>query len=382
MVGQGPSARRPLAAGEPLASPGGCAPRRAATLLRRTLLAALLGAAATGLGGCTTLGYYAQAVSGHLDIVSRRQPIDRLLAAEATDPALRERLRSALAARDFASRELGLPDNGSYRSYADIERRYVTWNVIATEEFSVAARQWCFPIAGCVPYRGYYSEAEAEAFAAGLAGQRLDVFVNPATAYSTLGWFDDPLLNTMLAWHDTRLAGVIFHELAHQQVWVKDDAAFNESFAVFVQDEGVRRWLQATATPEDLAAYAERIERRRAFAALLRATRAELATLYASDAGAEAMRTAKESAFARLRAGYADLKRRWGGYGGYDNWFDRPLNNARLALVATYNDHVAGFAGLFERAHRDFPAFYAAVAELGALQPAARAARLAELGGG
>lgn len=347
-------------------------PRAAARALPRVvLIVALLGA-----GGCASIGYYAQAITGHLDIMARREPIDELLAAPDTEPELRRRLGLVLRARRFASEALALPDNGSYLSYVDLGRRYVTWNVIAAEEFSVAARNWCFPVAGCVPYRGYHAEAPAQALAAELAQQGLDVFVNGATAYSTLGWFDDPVLSTMLRWRDTRLVGVIFHELAHQLLWVEDDTTFNESFATFVEREGTGRWLRAHGAPEDIEAYAQSVQRKLQFTALLREVREQLAEVYAGTRSASDKRAAKQAAFMDLRARYAALRRAWGGYDGYDYWFEQPLNNARLALVGTYNDQVDAFAALFAAADADFPRFYAAVREIAALAPEARSRRL------
>jgi len=317
-----------------------------------------------------------QAIGGHMDIMSRRVPVADVLAGQ-PEGELKTRLNLALEARDFASRHLGLPDNGSYRSYVDLPRKYVTWNVIATEEFSVQAREWCFPVAGCVPYRGYFAQASAVEFGERLAGQGLDVHVSGASAYSTLGWFDDPLLSTMLRWRETRLVGVIFHELAHQVIWVENDTTFNESFAVFVQREGVRRWLSDRGADERIVDYEQRVQRQREFVAMLLASRRELSELYAENADAAFTRAGKQRVFEHLRERYADLKHsRWEGFAGYDYWFSEPLNNARLALTATYHDYVDSFAMLFAQANRDFPAFYHSVRTLAALPREERNAAL------
>ncbi len=332
------------------------------------------------LAGCQALGYYGQAIGGHLSILAARQSVDELIAAPATDGELRRRLELARAARDFASRELGLPDNDSYRSYVDLGRPFVTWNVVAAGEFSVDAETWCFPVAGCVAYRGYYAEQAAERYADGLRARGLDVAVNGVAAYSTLGWFDDPLLSSMLRGDGLWMVGLIFHELAHQRLYVADDSGFNEAFATFVEREGVRRWLAARRESADEARYATRLARREDFAALLGATRAELAAIYAGDATAAARRRAKAAAFARLRAAYAALRDgRWGGYAGYDRWFDRELNNAHLLAVATYFRWVPAFAELYRQSGGELAAFYRAAVALGELPMARRHERLREL---
>jgi predicted aminopeptidase len=330
-------------------------------------------------GGCTAVSFYAQAIGGHIDIMTRRVPVDELLETE-SDGKLKERLQLAMQARDFASERLGLPDNESYRSYVDLQRQYVTWNVIATEEFSVQAREWCFPIAGCVPYRGYFSQAAAQEFGARLSRQALDVHVNGASAYSTLGWFDDPLLSTMLRWRETRLVGVIFHELSHQVIWVENDTTFNESFAVFVQREGVRWWLRERGAAAQIDDYEARLQRQHEFVAMLLETREKLAALFAGSTDAATMRAHKQQVFAQMREHYAALKtNRWQGYSGYDNWFSQPLNNARLALAATYNNYVGSFAQLFIEAGGDFPTFFQRVQALADLPHERRDTELQKL---
>lgn len=337
-------------------------------------------AAVTAAGGCSTVAYYGQAVGGHLEVMHRTRPIDQLLADGATDPALRTRLARVLEIREFASRELALPDNGSYRGYADLGRPYVVWNVVAAPELSIEPRPSCFLVVGCVSYRGYYSRPAAERFAAELAAQGYDVFVYGVSAYSTLGWFDDPVLNTFMGYPDAELARLVFHELAHQVVYVKGDTTFNESFAVTVEEEGLRRWLPGRANEAERAAYALGRERRAAFVALLLRYRERLGTLYDSLASDADKRDGKARLLAELEAEYRRLRDdAWGGWGGYDRWFENGVNNAQLASVATYEQLVPAFRALLARADGDLQRFYAAAAKLGRLDPPAREAALAAL---
>jgi predicted aminopeptidase len=324
------------------------------------------------LGGCTHLDYYRQAVQGHLDIMSRREPVVDILSDPGRDAELRERLRVAQAIRAFASEELALPDNASYRSYVDLGRDAVTWNVFATAEFSLEPRLWCFPLVGCVAYRGYFFKDPAQRFARSLREQGLDVYIGGATAYSTLGWFDDPLLNTMLGRGETALAGIVFHELAHQVLYVEDDTAFNEAFAVTVQEQGVRRWLRCRRGAAELAAYEQLLQRAQGFLDLVDSTRRGLAAFYASGLEEAAMREAKAGLIQAMRDRYARLKADWGGYGGYDAWFDGPINNAKLVSVAVYRDLVPDFERLLRRCGGELARFYARVAELGDLSPELR----------
>jgi predicted aminopeptidase len=246
---------------------------------------AIVGAAValSGCGAADTADYYWQSASGQLDIMARAKPIDVVI-GESPDPALKQRLLRVQEIRAFASRELGLPANASYTRYADLERPFVVWNVFAAPELSLKGRQWCFPIAGCVSYRGYFSEKEARAEAARLAAQGDDVWVAGVPAYSTLGYFDDPVLSTFVRWPELEVARMVFHELAHQVVYVKDDSQFNESFAVAVEDAGVRRWIAAQADPRLIAQYERTGRLRDAFRDLTRDARRDLAQVYASDA--------------------------------------------------------------------------------------------------
>jgi len=323
----------------------------------------------TGLTGC----YYAQSLKGHVEIMSARKSVERLIDDPATPDALRARMQSASAIRQFASDELALPDNSSYRSYVDIGRDYVTLAVFAAPEFSLAPRTWCFPVFGCVPYRGYFSKESAAQLANDLQGQGFDVYVSGITAYSTLGWSSDPLLSTMFRQGETSLAELVFHELAHQRVYVGGDSAFNEAFAVAVETTGVEKWLRAAGDHAGLRRYAAERRRRDAFLALVSQTRVELARIYGGAGNAEQKRAAKAAAIERLRQRYRRLRdRRWHGYRGYDAWIDAPINNAKLAATSVYSDQVPAFLRLFDMCSGDYPRFYAAVRGIGALDKAKR----------
>ncbi|MCX7893918.1 MAG: aminopeptidase [Burkholderiales bacterium] len=348
--------------------------------IRALALAAVVAALAAAVPGCASLSYYSQAIGGHLDVLRRAEPVDEALAKDATPEATRARLARAVAIRDFASGELGLPDNASYRRYADLGRPYVVWNVFAAPEFAVRAEESCFPVAGCVAYRGYYSREDAERAAAALRAQGRDVFVGGVPAYSTLGWFADPLLSTFIHYPDPELARLIFHELAHQVVYVKDDTMFNESFAVSVEEEGVARWLAAHGTAADAERHARARAMRAAFLDLVATYRARLAALYAEPLPDAEKRAAKAAAFAAMRADYEALKREWGGFAGYDRYM-ADANNAFLASVATYNEYVPAFRALLAAEGGDLPRFYAAARALAALPARERKEALTALAG-
>ncbi len=322
------------------------------------------------LGACSTLDYYGHLAKGQWQVLHARQPIAPMLEDPAVDAGLRQRLALALEARRFASAELALPDNRSYRLYADIQRPYVVWNLFVTPELSLTPELHCFPIAGCVAYRGFYSQSRARGAAALYKLQGFDTYLGGVEAYSTLGWFDDPILNTMLRWSDERLVAVIFHELAHQQLYVANDTAFNESFATFVEREGLRQWRAARGlAPADPQGERQREQ----FIALVLASRERLAQLYASSLPEERKRAGKEAEFERLRAEYRALREReWGGVGRYDVWINAPLNNAKLLPFGLYDRWVDAFARLFEQAEGDWPRFYRRVAILGKLAAAER----------
>ena len=346
--------------------------------MRRPLLILLL-IAGLPLAGCGTVGYYGQAISGHVSLMNARVPIVDVIADPATPEAVRERLQVALEAREFALTELGLPDNGSYTRYVQLDRSAVVYNVFAAPEFSLQPRTWCFPVAGCVVYRGYFSEARAQREAERYAARGDDTWVGGAAAYSTLGRFEDPLLSTMLYREDARLAGLLFHELAHQRLYVKGDSAFNEAFATAVEEEGVRRWLSHAGRHEELAAWEALGERVLAFEHLLARTRARLQSVYESGRPEDEMRAAKAEAFAQLEREYQALKASWGGWAGYDRWFDTPPNNARLIPSATYRGLVPAFRILLREADGDLEAFYASAERLAALSQGERDAEMRRL---
>ena len=303
----------------------------------------------TTLGACAPtrlsepVGYGWQALRGHLQVLAEAKPLQEWLDDPATAPALRERLLLVQDIRSFASKELGLPDNRSYRSYADLKRPYAVWNVFAAPELSLQLDTWCFPVVGCISYRGYYEQAQARQFADRLAANGREVHVGGVPAYSTLGFTPDPVLNTFIGLPDGELARLVFHELAHQVVYVDDDSTFNESFATAVEVAGVERWLATRdlATRERYALYAER---RRDFLTLLRAARSSLDALYRSEQIESQKREGKLVLQCQLQKAYQALRNgRWGGYSGYDRFFAKPPNNAQLAAVGTYDELVPGF---------------------------------------
>ena len=323
----------------------------------------LLAAFTVLLSGCGGASYYWQGIRGEMEILDRAEPIPEVV--ETTrDAALKRKLERAMAIREFATRELGLPDNASYRNYADIGRRFVLWNVFATPELSLEARHWCFPVAGCVNYRGYFDEAAAKAAAAQFRASGDDVHIGGVPAFSTLGYFNDPILSTFIRYPEPELARLIFHELAHQVAYAKDDTVFNESFAVAVEEEGVRRWLMAQhdAALDAQAAATQRY--RDGFRNLVERTRERLAALYASPLSDDAKRAGKAAAFAAMREDYASLKQQSGGFAMYDGWFAQGPTNASLAAVALYSSKVPSFLALLAEEDGDLSRFYARVKDL------------------
>jgi len=342
--------------------------------LRRLALLGLL--LALGLSACSTLGYYAHLGQSQWQLMRAREPIRDILADPQRDAELRRRLQLTLEARAWASQALGLPDNGSYTRYADLQRPFVVWNVFAAPELSLEPVEHCFPIAGCVAYRGYYREDLAREEAARLEAQGYETYVAGVPAYSTLGWFDDPLLNTMLRWNDDHLIDTLFHELAHQRLYLPGDTAFNESYATFVGEEGLRQWRAMRGLPPEAPLFALR---ENGFVALLQDSRERLRAAYEQAGDEAAKRLAKAAAFERLQQDYAALRASWGGWGGYDRFFATPMNNAKLLPFALYHQHVAAFASLFAREGRDWPRFHAAAQQLSKLRPDERESRLTQL---
>ncbi len=329
------------------------------------------------LSGCAQVGYYAHLAGGQSQLMQRREPVAAIVADSNRDARLRQQLTLAQQARAFATAQLHLPDNRSYQDYVQLDRPYVLWNVFATEAFSVEPRLHCMPLAGCVAYRGYYQQGRARGAAALLQLQGLDTQIAGIEAYSTLGWFADPLLSSMLHWDDPHLVGLIFHELAHQQFYLPGDTAFNESFASFVEQEGLRQWRASRGwAPPDSALKSQR----EAFVALVLQTRERLRALYAQPWPDEQMRLRKQAEFDRLRREYRRLRdTHWNGDGRFDAWINGPLNNASLVPFGLYDQWLPAFAALFQQAGQRWPAFYAQVRELGKLPGAERLQALEQL---
>jgi predicted aminopeptidase len=331
------------------------------------------------LAGCDTAGYYVQAVKGQAEMWHATRPIEDVIADPAAPDALKRRLEQVRRIRDFASSELGLPSNSSYRGYADLKRPYVVWNVFAASTLSIKPRQWCFPIAGCVAYKGFFSRAEAEALAADLKRAGEDVFVSGVPAYSTLGYFNDPVLNTFIHYPPAELSRLIFHELAHQVAYARDDTAFNESFAVAVEREGVRRWMLAHGSAAELAAFHQSQERRAGFYVIAAKYRRRLEEAYASELPAQEKLGQKKAIFADMAVEYGALKQSWGGFKGYDRWLGEDANNASLASIAVYTQLVPAFQALLDSLAGNLPSFYAEARRLAELPKNEREARLKAL---
>jgi predicted aminopeptidase len=344
-------------------------------LLRSCLLPGLIGTAT--LSSCSD--YYAQSVTGQLALLASRTSIDAVVGDPRTPRAVRDKLAMILALRRFASQALGLPHNGSYSTYVHVDRRYVAWNVFATPEFSLEPLHWCFPVAGCLSYHGYFSEGRARYSAEFLSHEGHDVYVGGVAAYSTLGWFEDPVTSAMLRWSDLGLAEIMFHELAHQAVYAPGDTAFNEAFATTVAFEGVRQWLKRGGRQNALEAFEAEQRRRDEFATLVFATRRKLQRLYASNRNAFEKRADKARVFGELKEAYAALRATWGGYDGYDAWMSHGLNNAKLSSLVTYREHVQALENLFDAVDGRFATFLGLARAIGRLDPWMRKACLAAL---
>jgi predicted aminopeptidase len=317
------------------------------------------------LAGCTSLRYYTQAAHGQAALIVQRRPITSVLHDPSTDSTLARRLHSARLARRFASQQLGLPDNKSYTGYVELHRPYVVWNVFAAPRFSVDAVPHCFPIAGCVAYRGWFREVDAQADAKRLAASGNDVWVGGVPAYSTLGWFADPILSSMLSWDDDELDGTIFHELAHQLIYVKGDTSFNESFATFVQEQGLREWRASRDLPVNDGNKQAMDE---GFTHLVLELRERLKAVYESGLDGAEMAADKRREIADFRLRYENWRdREWCGDRRYDAWVAQPINNARLLPFGLYNQWVPAFAVIFNQAGRNWPTFYKAVRRLAKL---------------
>lgn len=324
------------------------------------------------LSGCANLTYYAQAVDGHMDVMRRSQPINTLVADPDIDPDLKRILNKVRILREFASQELKLPDNRSYTHYADLERPYAVWNVVAAPEFSVRLKEWCFVKAGCVSYRGFFSRTRAESYANKLKARGYDVHVGGVPAYSTLGWFSDPVLNTFIE-SELELARLIFHELAHQVVYVPGDTVFNESFATLVEQEGIRRWLTHNDATVEYEVYLARRERQTIFNMLVLNHRARLEILFGTGLSDTEKRAGKARIFDDLRAQFALLKNSRTEFGHYEHWFSKPLNNARLATISVYTQLLPAFQALLSLQDGDMARFFNVVKEISKLPKEERA---------
>ncbi|QHF10970.1 aminopeptidase [Pseudomonas syringae] len=333
--------------------------------------------AVTLLTGCSSVSYYSQLAQGQWQLLQAREPVEKIIADPTRDAGLRRHLAQSQLARAFASEHLHLPDNKSYRLYADLGRPYVVWNVFATDEFSLEPVTHCFPIAGCVAYRGYYSPGGARGEAALQRQAGKDVYLSGVEAYSTLGWFNDPILSSMMGWGDERLATLIFHELAHQRFYVKDDTEFNESYASFVEQEGTRQWRAARGLPPESVSQSARRDQ---FTRLVLDTRERLKALYRQPLSAEAMHARKAEAFERMRREYRALRdEQWAGDKRFDAWINSPMNNAKLLPFGLYDQWVPAFETLFRQENGDWQAFYRAVEKLGGMPVEARKAALRAL---
>lgn len=335
--------------------------------------------------GCNTVGYYGQAIRGQHELWTRQKSIAALLESPATPAPLKERLTLVLSLREFAEKELHLPANGHYLRYADLERRFVVWNVYAAPEFSLTPKSWWYPVVGSLDYRGYFSERKARDYAAGLEQKGFDVYVGGVTAYSTLGWFHDPVLNTFIHEGDADLAELLFHELAHQRLFLPGDTEFNEAFATAVAEEGVRRWMESRNDVVALEKYRVQARRTEQFVEIVANARQQLALLYTNTPSADVMtqsislRTGKQKALHELRESYVQLKVKWGGSTAYDAWFQRSLNNAQLNTVDTYYHLVPAFRRVLREKAGNLEAFYSTIESLRKLDKPARRARLTAL---
>lgn len=338
----------------------------------RTLLILVLGA---GTAGC----YYMQAANGQWQVMRKREPIAEVLADDATSEGLAGRLRLVQAARQFSIDELALPDNDSYRSYADIEREFVVWNVFAAPEFSLQPMEWCFPVAGCVNYRGYFSRDAAYRESARLAKRGYDVAVGGVSAYSTLGKFDDPVLSSMMRWDDIQLVAVLFHELAHQVLYIKDDSAFNESFATAVEEFGVGRWLESNDRMDDIEVYRARRELRQNMMALVAVARDDLRAHFSMAVPDEEKRRLKAARLKQLSQAAGEMLAEAGREGS--NWLGGELNNARLVSMTLYEGRLPAFRVLLADCAHDIQCFYTRAGELAGLDPTSRNKALDELAG-
>jgi predicted aminopeptidase len=332
--------------------------------IKKYIFLSAFGLLALAIYGCESFRYYGQAIQGQYEILDKRQPISEILTDPESPEYLRERLSFILEVRKFAEQELRLPVKNNYLTYVDLQRPYVVWNVFAAPELSLTPKTWCYPVVGCAAYRGYFSKEDAQQYAEKMIDQGYDVYVAGVTAYSTLGWFDDPVLSTFLQFSEAQSAALIFHELAHQVLYVKGDTAFNESFATAVEQEGMQRWQAAAQAAQFYRDYLNNYHRQQQFIQLIMHCREALETLYRSNASAMDKRAKKAAIFSELQNEFDRLKTAENGLSVYDNWMNYSLNNAKIGSVAAYHDFVPAFNKMVAANEGDLSQFYRECREL------------------
>ena len=325
------------------------------------------------LGGCQA-GYYTHLLTGHAGFMADREALEDVLATDTLTEHQRHQLLLSRTLLRFADEHLALPADNVYRHYVALPHDWVVWNLFAAEEFSLAPHQYCYPLVGCAAYRGYFSMERARRDQQRLEAKGLEVFAAGAIAYSTLGWFSDPLTSAMLSGDDVWFAELLFHELVHRRYYLKGDTRFNESLATAVAREGVRRWLAAHGDPAQIRVLEQRDQAQRMFLSLVGGARQRLQSLYASGLPAEQMRQTREQILADLRLDYQVALKATPALAGYQQWFAGPLNNAQLNMVSDYNDQVPLFDAALLACGGHWPCFWLQVKELARLSPAQRAA--------
>jgi predicted aminopeptidase len=323
------------------------------------------------LPGCASINYYSQSIQGQYEVLHKRKAINDILKENNLSDSLRNKLETVLALRKFSVEQLRLPKNDSYLSYTDLGRDYVIWNIFANEEFSLEPLSWCYLIIGCLSYRGYFSKAKAQAHATKLKNQGFDIYLGGVSAYSTLGWFDDPVLNTMLRWSDIRLATVMFHELAHQQLYIKNDTDFNEAYAEVVAHIGVTKWLEQRKDKNRLKEYQQSQHQEKEFVDLIMRYKSILSGIYQSSENEEIKRKLKKESLQNMNNEYVELTKRWG-KNPYKTWFSSDINNAKLASVITYRKYVPAFFEIYEKLEKDLFRFYSFSKSLSNCKPMKR----------
>ncbi len=313
---------------------------------------------AATFAGCEPVRYYSQAIQGQVTLIANRKPISKILSQPHTPLRLKNRLKRVREIRNFAQNQLFLPAGSNYQDYVELGRTYAVWTISAAPEFSLTPKTWCYPLVGCLAYRSYFSEKDTHRYAAGLKKGGYDVYVRGTAAYSTLGWFDDPVLSSFVDYTDADLAALIFHELAHRVLFIAGDTTFNEGFATAVEQEGMRRWMIKRQTPEAYSDYIKRYNRYLQFVKLVMRYRKELEAVYTRKLSPKDMRKIKALTIEHLRKAYQKLKKEWDGYAGYDNWFNRPVNNAQINTVSTYHELVPGFLHLLQTTNENLQRFY------------------------